>query len=266
MAQEDKRKLINRINENRNRLAASLFPGIRYQASRMMKVQWNETLEYISQILLQRCKSSSYCLQVEDTGLGGKIRGVYSTHTGFKNETYLSFSAIDKVFNGIITSGFKSFQKRIKELEFKLDVQADHVQLEKLTDNKFYYGTVFTDQNLYRMGCAISIMLNINETNKSQAKFQCALQYKYNEDLSFKIGRSCSECNLEGLVCSTDYPNLCETLQIEESSKYLTIILIFTIGGSVFVLIVSFSYYFIRRRKQQTHLPNQRIMNNLNNL
>uniref|UniRef100_A0A1B0DJJ0 SCP domain-containing protein n=1 Tax=Phlebotomus papatasi TaxID=29031 RepID=A0A1B0DJJ0_PHLPP len=199
LTQEDKQKLLNRMNENRNRLSAGLLPGIPYQASRMMKVEWSETMEYLSQIELQRCKSSEYCRQVEDTGVDDIVRGYYSIYTDSINETELSFNVIDKYFNGIIASGFKVLQDRIKVLEFKLEVQSGHVQLYELTDDDYNYGVRFADQNLHRMGCAISSMLNYsNETDKRTVKFCCTLQYKYKDDHAIKIGQPCSECNLEG--------------------------------------------------------------------
>ncbi|XP_055714068.1 uncharacterized protein LOC129808258 [Phlebotomus papatasi] len=221
--EEFKQKLLKQINDNRNELAAGTFPGIPYQASRMMKVDWSETMEYLSRAELQRRNSSNYCR----ISSNGALDDTVETFSAKLPNLFISNkNQLDSFFDYFISLIFYSVFARTKIQKYNLvDIKANTVELYKLFENNTVNGASFTDQYLYGIGCAFSILPSFedspNRTDNDQelnSKFLCTLQHRFNYNYTYKIGPPCSECNLLKMRCSKYYPNLCEKYD-EESEK-----------------------------------------------
>ncbi|XP_059617146.1 uncharacterized protein LOC132262043 [Phlebotomus argentipes] len=218
LTDENRQEIVKRYNEYRNRVAGGEFPGIPFNASRMIQVKWDDTLEYLAGVELQRCKSSYFCRAVPNR----LTKTAYQYHewntTKPSERLGQSFSDFDTMFGGFITSEYEFMDSQINCNDLIVDVESNKVRLKnapRWDHLDFYLKNI--DETAYIFGCAMAYTPtwedHDGQCGKVYVKYICNFmfteQYSYNT-LTYNIGPACSECESKGMRCSKDYPNLCE--------------------------------------------------------
>ncbi|GAB0098753.1 hypothetical protein DMENIID0001_145480 [Sergentomyia squamirostris] len=208
---EDKRDIVDRYNYNRNRVATGKYPGTRHQASRMLKVHWDDDLELFTRSALLRCKTTTYCTKFNESTTAYYYTGWRYTDL---NETELSFFIQDILYGTLIHNDYQGLHNEFMRGQLKSIVHNGFLQLNGT------YGiakpTSF-DENLYKTAC-VFVLYDVNDNNESNFKpwVRSTCYYLFTKDFTtdmimYKVGTPCSECHTVGRRCSKDFSGLCET-------------------------------------------------------